>query len=101
MRARAKSHAGLVAVDVQQAAGALVAGQGDFREVDRGEGGAVVEYLTSLLATSRPMFSWASWVEPPMWGVRMTLSRPRSGVRNSSSLDLGSLGKTSMAAPER
>ena len=36
-----------------------------------------------------------------MCGVRITLSRPRSGHSNSSSLDRGSTGNTSMAAPIR
>ncbi len=36
-----------------------------------------------------------------MCGVRITRSRPRSGLSNSSSLDLGSTGNTSMAAPIR
>ena len=55
-----------------------MAGQGDLREVDRERVEPLSEYLTSLLATSRPMFSWASWVEPLM-GVRITLSRPQRG----------------------
>ena len=46
------------------------------------------EYSTNLRATSAPMRSCASSVEPPMCGVRMTLSRPCSGAdelaRNSS-----------------
>ncbi|MNE81376.1 hypothetical protein D3C80_1780190 [compost metagenome] len=58
-------------------------------------------YLTSFSATSRPMLACASAVEPPMCGVRITRSRPRSGLTNSSSLDLGSTGNTSMAAPIR
>ncbi|MCY1442118.1 hypothetical protein D9M71_584670 [compost metagenome] len=36
-----------------------------------------------------------------MCGVRITLSRPRSGLSNSSSLERGSTGNTSMAAPIR
>ena len=56
-------------------------------------------YLTSFSATSRPMLAWASMVEPPTCGVRMTLSRPRSGEVNSSLLLRGSVGNTSMAAP--
>ena len=36
-----------------------------------------------------------------MCGVRITRSRPRSGLANSSSLDFGSTGNTSMAAPIR
>ncbi len=59
------------------------------------------EKVTSFSDTSTPMFSWASRVEPPMCGVRMTFSRPRSGLSNSSALPLGSTGKTSMAAPLR
>ena len=57
------------------------------------------EYLASLLATSRPIFSCASFVLPPMCGVKITLSKARNGLINSSSLPLGSTGKTSMAAP--
>ena len=40
--------------------------------------GAVVAVATSFSATSRPMLACASWVEPPIWGVMMTLSSPRS-----------------------
>ena len=57
------------------------------------------EYLASLPATSIPMFSCASCVEPPMCGVKITLSNWRSGDTNSSSLDFGSVGNTSIAAP--
>src|SRR6218665_869493 len=56
-------------------------------------------YLTSFSATSRPILACASTVEPPIWGVRITLSRPRSGDRNSSWLLRGSTGNTSIAAP--
>ncbi len=59
------------------------------------------EYLISLPATSRPIFSCASWVEPPMCGVRITLSNSHSGEVNGSLLVAGSVGKTSMAAPAR
>ncbi len=58
-------------------------------------------YLTSFSATSRPMLACASMVEPPMCGVRITLSRPRSGETNSSLLLFGSVGNTSIAAPAR
>ncbi|MCY1239290.1 hypothetical protein D9M72_520780 [compost metagenome] len=56
-------------------------------------------YLTSFSATSSPMLACASMVEPPMCGVRITLSSPRSGDWNSSLLVRGSTGNTSMAAP--
>src|SRR5580658_2058972 len=45
------------------------------------------------------MSCWASSVEPPMCGVRMTLGRPRSSEANSSPRPFGSCGNTSMAAP--
>ena len=48
-----------------------------------------------------PMLRWASIVLPPTWGVRMQLSNSRRGETNSSSLDFGSTGKTSIAAPAR
>src|SRR5262249_4679161 len=57
------------------------------------------EYSTNLRATSVPMRSCASSVEPPTCGVRMTLSRPCSGVASLSAFEEGSTGKTSMAAP--
>ena len=56
-------------------------------------------YSTSFLATSAPMRSCASSVEPPMCGVRMTLAIPCSGVTNFSLFDAGSAGNTSIAAP--
>ena len=56
-------------------------------------------YLTSFSATSTPMFSCASTVEPPTCGVKITLSRPRRGDSNTSLLLRGSTGKTSIAAP--
>ena len=87
---------GLVAVNVQQAAGALWSA-GDFREVDRGEGGAVVGGFDQLVATSRPMFSWASWVSR-RWGSGSRCPGRAAG-EELPSLDLGSTGKTSMAAP--
>ena len=58
------------------------------------------EYLANLLATSKPMFSCASLVLPPMCGVKITLSNARNGVTNSSSLLFGSTGNTSIAAPD-
>ena len=57
------------------------------------------EYFANLLATSKPIFSWASIVLPPICGVKITLSKPRSGDINSSLLPLGSTGNTSIAAP--
>jgi hypothetical protein len=42
--------------------------------------------------TSRPIASWASSVEPPMWGVRMTLGRPRSADSKPSLFASGSSG---------
>ena len=45
------------------------------------------------------MFSCASAVEPPMCGVRITLSNLRNGEINSSLMDAGSSGNTSIAAP--
>ena len=57
------------------------------------------EYFTNLPATSKPMFSWASAVEPPICGVKITLSNLRSGETNSSLIDAGSTGNTSTAAP--
>ena len=56
-------------------------------------------YLTSFSATSIPMFSCASSVDPPTCGVKITLSRPRSGDSNRSLLLRGSTGNTSIAAP--
>ena len=38
----------------------------------------VVKNLAIFSATSRAMFSWASRVEPPMCGVRMTFSIPHN-----------------------
>ena len=54
---------------------------------------------TSLPETNSPMSCCASSVEPPMCGVRMTFSRPRSSETNSSPFPLGSFGNTSIAAP--
>ena len=59
------------------------------------------EYLVSFPATSRPMFSCASSVEPPMCGVRITLSKSHSGEVKGSLLVAGSVGNTSIAAPAR
>ena len=42
-----------------------------------------------------------SWVLPPMWGVSSTLSRSIKGDSKSCWFDLGSSGKTSIAAPNR
>ncbi|MNT64789.1 hypothetical protein D3C72_2027180 [compost metagenome] len=56
---------------------------------------------TSFSATSRPMFSCDSCVLPPMWGVRITLGMPIKGLAKGSSALLGSVGKTSSAAPAR
>ena len=47
-------HTRLVAVNVQQAAGALVARQRHFREVDGGEGGAVVGVFDQLVGHFQP-----------------------------------------------
>ena len=52
----------------------------------------VLTYLMSAVATSRPIASWASSVEPPMWGVRTTLPRPRSGEAKPPELASGSSG---------
>ncbi|CSI55075.1 Uncharacterised protein [Vibrio cholerae] len=57
------------------------------------------EYLASLPATSMPMFSCASWVDPPTCGVKITLSNFISGDSNGSLFDAGSSGNTSIAAP--
>ena len=51
------------------------------------------------METKPPISSCASWVEPPTCGVRMTLSRPRSGDSKVSPWAFGSIGKTSIAAP--
>ena len=45
------------------------------------------------------MFSCASAVEPPICGVKITLSNLRSGETNSSLIEAGSTGNTSIAAP--
>src|SRR4051794_32371791 len=45
------------------------------------------------------MSYWASWVDPPTCGVRMTLSSPRSTELNGSPCSFGSSGNTSTAAP--
>src|SRR6266404_5895782 len=46
-------------------------------------------YLINFSATSMPMFSCASSVLPPMWGVSSTLSKPRNGETNSSPSEFG------------
>ena len=61
----------------------------------------VVTYSLSLPATYRPMLTWASWVDPPTCGVRMTFGRPWSGDTKRSPALLGSVGWTSTAAPAR
>ncbi len=58
-----------------------------------------VRYRVSLPATKLPISPCASWVEPPTWGVRITLSSPRSADSNGSPCALGSTGNTSRAAP--
>ena len=45
------------------------------------------------------MLACASAVDPPMCGVRRTLSKRSSGETKGSSLPFGSTGKTSIAAP--
>ena len=61
----------------------------------------VVKNLAIFSATSRAMFSWASRVEPPMCGVRMTFSIPHNSWPNEESFSEGSSGKTSIAVPPR
>ena len=83
-------HAGLVAVNVQQAAEPC-GGQGRPGKLTAERVEPLSEHLTSLLATSRPMFSWASGLEPPMWGSGSRC--PGAAGENSSLLDLGSTGE--------
>ncbi len=72
-----------VFVDVHQAT-TTVQRQRHFRKFTADSVEPLSEYLISFPATSRPMFSCASCVEPPICGVRITLSNSHSGEVNGS-----------------
>ncbi len=53
-----------------------------------------------LSGTNDPIFFWASFVLPPIWGDNIKFFSPLNFDINSYSLLRGSIGKTSKAAPK-